>query len=95
MQRCSQQLQTHTGPYNSWDRLPFLTTVRNGTASIVLAYNHIVSNFFFSGSANAIDVSTDDRVSLACAAVLPLWLAPALLSLTLSVVPRPTTVVTW
>lgn len=48
------------GPYNSWDRLPFLTDVQygNGTASIGLAYNRLVSNFFFSGSPYSID--TDD-----------------------------------
>jgi hypothetical protein len=48
------------GPYNSWDRLPFLTDVQfgNGTASIGLAFNKLVSNFFFSGSPFAID--TDD-----------------------------------
>jgi len=40
------------GPYNSWDRLPFLTEVEfgNGTASIGLAYNKLVANMFFSGT---------------------------------------------
>jgi hypothetical protein len=48
------------GPYNSWDRLPFLTEVEfnNGTASIGLAYNKLVQNFFFTGSPFSID--TDD-----------------------------------
>lgn len=52
-------LETHDhGPYNSWDRLPFLTNVRNGSSSLVLAYNHLSSNMFFSGSPFSID--TDD-----------------------------------
>ena len=47
-------------PYNSWDRLPFLTDVKfgNGTGSISLAFNKLVSNFFFTGSPYSID--TDD-----------------------------------
>jgi hypothetical protein len=52
-------LETHDhGPFNSWDRQPFLTTVRNGSASLVPAYNHIDANLFFSGNPYAID--TDD-----------------------------------
>ena len=46
------------GPFNSWDRLPYLTNVRNGSASLVPAFNHLTSNLFFSGSPFAID--TDD-----------------------------------
>jgi hypothetical protein len=46
------------GPYNSWDRLPYLTTVLNGTKTIDSAYNHLTANMFFSGSPFAID--TDD-----------------------------------
>jgi hypothetical protein len=64
------------GPYNSWDRLPFLTTVRNGTAMIELAWNHIVSNFFFSGSANAIDTDDGSDMVNASSNVIykqPLW----------------------
>ena len=45
-------------PYNSWDRLPFLTDVFNGSSTIVSAYNHLEANMFFSGSPFAID--TDD-----------------------------------
>jgi len=52
-------LETHDhGPYNSWDRLPFLTDVLNGTNSIDSAYNHLTGNMMFSGSPFAID--TDD-----------------------------------
>lgn len=50
-------LNSH-GPYNSWDRLPFLTTVKNGSKTIDSAYIHLTSNMFFSGSPFAID--TDD-----------------------------------
>jgi hypothetical protein len=45
---------THT----QWDRLPYLTTVLNGTKTIDSAYNHLTANMFFSGSPYAID--TDD-----------------------------------
>ena len=52
-------LETHDhGPYNSWDRLSFLTTVLNGTNTIDSAYNHLTANMMFSGSPFAID--TDD-----------------------------------
>ena len=50
------------GPYNSWDRLPFLTEVEfeNGTASIGLAYNKLVANMFFSGiDDNLFDLNSD------------------------------------
>jgi hypothetical protein len=46
------------GPYNSWDRLPYLTDVLNGSGTIDSAYNHLTANMFFSGSPYAID--TDD-----------------------------------
>ena len=31
------------GPWNSWDRVPYITTVRDGKASIVPAFNQIHS----------------------------------------------------
>jgi hypothetical protein len=34
------------GCFNSWDRIPYLTTVRDGTPSLVPAENHITRNFF-------------------------------------------------
>jgi hypothetical protein len=47
------------GPFNSWDRLPFLTKVKDGaTPSLYPAWNHLTRNLFFSGSPHAID--TDD-----------------------------------
>ena len=45
-----------------WDRLPFLTTVKNGTKTVDAAYNHLEANMFFSGSPFAID--TDDGSDL-------------------------------
>ena len=44
-----------------WDRMPFLTTVKNGTKTVEAAYNHLEANMFFSGSPFAID--TDDGPS--------------------------------
>ena len=34
------------GPLNSWDRQPFLTTVRDGTPSMIMAWRTIHHNFF-------------------------------------------------
>lgn len=34
------------GPFNSWDRQPFLTTVRDGSPSMIMAWRHIHHNFF-------------------------------------------------
>lgn len=34
------------GPFNSWDRQPFLTTVRDGSASMTMAWREIHHNFF-------------------------------------------------
>ena len=50
------------GPFNSWDRQPFLTVVRNGTPSLVPAFNHLVQNFFFGAGSgqNLFAMDTDD-----------------------------------
>jgi len=40
------------GPFNSWDRLPFLTEVNNGTPSLTPAYNLIHHNFFLCNYGN-------------------------------------------
>ena len=48
------------GPYNSWDRVPYITTLRNGTASIVPADKSIHNNFII-GTYNSQEViDTDD-----------------------------------
>eukprot|EP00462_Mataza_sp_D1_P009108 CAMPEP_0175150124 /NCGR_PEP_ID=MMETSP0087-20121206/17670_1 /TAXON_ID=136419 /ORGANISM="Unknown Unknown, Strain D1" /LENGTH=775 /DNA_ID=CAMNT_0016435983 /DNA_START=250 /DNA_END=2577 /DNA_ORIENTATION=- len=51
------------GPFNSWDRQPFLTTVRNGTASLVPAYNVIAHNFIVSNYGAGFGVDNDDTSS--------------------------------
>ena len=48
------------GPYNSWDRVPYITTLRNGTPSIVPADKHIHNNFIV-GTYNSQEcIDTDD-----------------------------------
>lgn len=52
------------GPFNMWDRQPFLTEVRNGTPSVIPATNRVISNFMianYAGAAGPID--TDDGSS--------------------------------
>ena len=49
----------------SWDRQPFVTKVRNGSASAVLAYNHLISNLVMgraesAGGRNGGGFDTDD-----------------------------------
>lgn len=53
------------GPINSWDRVPYITTVRNGTASAVPQYNIIgPANFIVAGGgANGGSVDNDDGSS--------------------------------
>ena len=52
------------GPFNSWDRQPFLTTVRDGaTPSFVPAYNVIRSNFIVSNYGAGFGVDNDDTSS--------------------------------
>ena len=38
-------LYSDHGPVNTWDRVPYITTVRNGSASIIPAFNEIDHNF--------------------------------------------------
>ena len=33
------------GSINTWDRAPYITTLRNGTASTIPAWNYINNNF--------------------------------------------------
>jgi len=51
------ETQDH-GPFNSWDRLPFLTDISQNGSSIVPVPTLLEQNFFFSGSEFSID--TDD-----------------------------------
>ena len=51
--------ESNSRPVNTWDRQPYLTTVRNGSASVQLAYNHFTENFFL-GPRGHDALDTDD-----------------------------------
>eukprot|EP00041_Stephanoeca_diplocostata_P030730 m.937263 g.937263 ORF g.937263 m.937263 type:complete len:254 (-) comp23814_c0_seq3:1177-1938(-) len=49
------------GPFNSWDRVPFLTDVATpGTPSLTPLYNEIYSNFFIANYESSMCVDNDD-----------------------------------
>ena len=48
------------GPFNSWDRQPFLTTVRDGTPSMYMAWRRIHHNFFIDNYSPQENVDNDD-----------------------------------
>jgi hypothetical protein len=48
------------GPLNMWDRQPFLTTVRTGEPSLIMADRIIHHNFFIDNYSPQEDVDTDD-----------------------------------
>eukprot|EP00971_Amphidinium_carterae_P083626 1655428-Amphidinium_carterae.1 len=48
------------GPFNSWDRQPFLTTVRTGAPSMVMAWREIHHNFFIDNYSPQENVDNDD-----------------------------------
>ena len=48
------------GPFNSWDRQPFLTTVRDGTPSMLMAWREIHHNFFIDNYSPQENVDNDD-----------------------------------
>jgi len=48
------------GPFNSWDRQPFLTTVRTGSPSMIMAWREIHHNFFIDNYSPQEDVDNDD-----------------------------------
>mmetsp|Transcript_11963 Transcript_11963/g.27288 ORF Transcript_11963/g.27288 Transcript_11963/m.27288 type:complete len:891 (+) Transcript_11963:48-2720(+) len=48
------------GPFNSWDRQPFLTTVRTGEPSMLMAWREIHHNFFIDNYSPQEDVDNDD-----------------------------------
>ena len=48
------------GPFNSWDRQPFLTTIRNGTPSMTPAWREIHHNFFVDNYSPQENVDNDD-----------------------------------
>ena len=46
--------------WNSWDRVPYITTLRNGSASIVPADRHIHHNFIIANYNSEGAIDTDD-----------------------------------
>jgi len=48
------------GPFNSWDRVPYITTIRNGSASVVPAFRDISHNFLLSTYSSQEAIDTDD-----------------------------------
>jgi hypothetical protein len=48
------------GPINSWDRQPFLTTVRDGTPSTIMLFRHVFGNFLISNYGGSKQVDNDD-----------------------------------
>ena len=48
------------GPFNSWDRQPYLTTVRNGTASLTPAQSNITRNFLINNYHSTWPIDHDD-----------------------------------
>jgi len=51
------------GPFNSWDRQPFLTTIKDGTPSMTPAYREIHHNFFIDNYSPQENVDNDDGSS--------------------------------
>lgn len=51
------------GPFNSWDRMPFLTDVRDGTPSLTPAFNDIHHNFFICNYGSNMCIDNDDGSS--------------------------------
>ena len=48
------------GPFNSWDRQPYLTAVRNGSASLTPAQNNITLNFLINNYHSTWPLDHDD-----------------------------------
>jgi len=48
------------GPFNSWDRQPFLTTVRTGEPSMIMAWREIHHNFLIDNYSPQESVDNDD-----------------------------------
>eukprot|EP00434_Breviolum_minutum_P016993 symbB.v1.2.014992.t1/scaffold1092.1/size138572/3 len=51
------------GPFNSWDRQPFLTTVRTGEPSMIMQWRRIHHNFFIDNYSPQEGVDNDDGSS--------------------------------
>lgn len=48
------------GPFNSWDRQPYLTTVRTGEPSMIMAWREIHHNFFIDNYSPQENIDNDD-----------------------------------
>eukprot|EP00937_MAST-01D_sp_MAST-1D-sp2_P001006 g1006.t1 len=48
------------GPINSWDRQPFVTTIRNGTASTQMEWRDVSRNFIIANYGGSKQVDNDD-----------------------------------
>ncbi|CAE7459201.1 hypothetical protein AK812_SmicGene39094 [Symbiodinium microadriaticum] len=51
------------GPYNSWDRVPYITTLRTGRPSIIPKQRHITRNLWLGTYSTQEGVDTDDGSS--------------------------------
>jgi hypothetical protein len=51
------------GSVNSWDRVPYITTLRNGTASTIPAWNYVTGNFLLANYNPSAAIDSDDGSS--------------------------------
>jgi len=51
------------GPFNSWDRLPYITTIKTGKPSIIPEWRELTKNFVISNYASQEAIDTDDGSS--------------------------------
>ena len=51
------------GPFNSWDRLPYITNIRTGKPSIIPQWREITKNFIIANYASQEAIDTDDGSS--------------------------------
>ena len=51
------------GPWNSWDRVPYITRIGNGSSSIIPAYQQIHNNFIIGTYQTQEGIDTDDGSS--------------------------------
>ena len=56
------------GVINTWDRTPYLTTVRTGEPSLIPAYNNVTRNLFISDYNSFDGIDNDDGSSYVSAA---------------------------
>ena len=51
------------GPWNSWDRVPYITKIGNGSSSIIPAFQQIHNNFIMGTYQTQEGIDTDDGSS--------------------------------